>query len=90
MGGREKLQISVLLFAGPRELLGLDRVTLHVDPPTVGRLRAALVAVYPALAPLLPSCVFAVEEALVAPEAEHSHALRPKEEVALIPPVSGG
>ena len=80
----------MLLFAGPRELLGVDRVTLHVDPSTVAHLRAALLAAHPALAPLLPSCVFAVEEALVAPEAEESRALRPREEVALIPPVSGG
>jgi molybdopterin converting factor small subunit len=47
-------------------------------------------AAYPSLAPLLPSCVFAVSSSLVTAEEEALRALQPSEEVALIPPVSGG
>ena len=87
------LDIPLLLFAGPRELLGgVDRIIIHVSsvPATICGLRSSLLAAYPSLAPLLPSCVFAVQEALVTTEEEASRALQPSEEVALIPPVSGG
>ncbi len=86
------LDVTVLLFAGPRELLGVERVVIHVlsVPCTVGDLRSSLLAAHPCLAPQLPSCLFAVSAQLVIAEEEGTHALQPAEEVALIPPVSGG
>ena len=98
MGSRRRphkntLDVPLLLFAGPRELLGgVDRVIIHVSsvPATIGGLRSSLLAAYPSLAPLLPSCVFAVSSSLVTAEEEALRALQPSEEVALIPPVSGG
>ncbi len=82
----------MLLFAAPRELLGVERVIVHVSslPATVGGLRGSLLAAHPALSQLLPSCLFAVKEALVALEEEAAFHLKASQEVALIPPVSGG
>ena len=82
--------VQVLLFAHPTELLGGAPDTALALPPgaTLAALRAALLAQHPALAPLLPSCAFAIGEALIAREQEA--ATPAPAQVALIPPVSGG
>ncbi len=82
--------VTVLLFARPRELLGgapslLLRVPVNA---TVQDARAALAAAAPVLAPSLGSCVIAIDDAVVDPDAESSTLCAA--EIALIPPVSGG
>jgi molybdopterin synthase catalytic subunit/molybdopterin synthase sulfur carrier subunit len=68
-------------------LAGADSIDIDVEePPTVGRLRAALAARLPPLANLLRHALFAVNAEYVSSET----LLAPTDEVACIPPVSGG
>ena len=72
--------VSVRLFAGLRERAGAARVDVELpERATVADLMAAM-----ELAPR--SCVAAINLSYAAPEAE----LAPGDEVALVPPVSGG
>jgi len=77
-------EVRVRLFARARELVGADKVA--VAGSTVGDVRRALAAAYPALAALLPRSAFAVN----AEFADDALAVRPGDEVAVLPPVSGG
>ena len=81
------MTVSVLLFAGAREAAGAEAATVELPlGATVAQLRAALAAACPALAPLLPSCLLAVN----AEYAAEGATIAPGDDVALIPPVSGG
>jgi MoaE-MoaD fusion protein len=72
--------VSVRLFAGLRERAGSDRIEVELpEPATVGDLLAAL-----GLAPR--SCVAAINREY----ADSGSAIAPGDEVALVPPVSGG
>src|ERR687894_588849 len=72
--------VSVRLFAGLRERAGAARLDVELpDEATVGDLLAAM-----ELAPR--SCVAAINREYAAPEAP----IAPGDEVALVPPVSGG
>jgi len=78
---------NVLLFAGLKEVIGLP--SLEIELPagaTVDALRARVGQLYPAVDPLLPTTVCAVNEEYVDPD----HRLSEGDTVALIPPVSGG
>jgi len=81
------MKIQVRLFAAARQLVGQDHWELECGPePTVGRVREALETAFPALAPLMPFVRFAVNADYVpddTPLTEH-------DDVACIPPVSGG
>ena len=76
--------VTVRLFAQLRDLFGGDAVAVAAD--TVAGLRGALTALQPAAAPLLGRCRVAVNLEFV----DDDHAVTPADEVALIPPVSGG
>jgi molybdopterin converting factor subunit 1 len=79
--------VTVRLFALARERAGRSLVALDLpEPATVGDLRRALAAAYPELAPLVPSLLIAVE----AEYAADDRPVAPGDEVAAIPPVSGG
>jgi MoaE-MoaD fusion protein len=72
--------VSVRLFAGLRERAGSGRIDVELpDGATVGDLLAAM-----ELAPR--SCVAAINREYAAPDAR----IAPGDEVALVPPVSGG
>jgi molybdopterin converting factor small subunit len=74
--------ITLRAFARYREKLGFDRLELPLpDPPTLAALLAD-----PRLAGLPADALLAVNQAFAAPEAP----LRDGDEVALMPPVSGG
>lgn len=84
-----KLMITIrVLFLGPaKDLAGLDSITLEFpDSSSVTHLRQQLAASYPDLANLLSAIRFAVNETFV----EDDTVLQHDDEVALIPPVSGG
>lgn len=84
---RDAVSLRVLLFAAARDLAGADSVSIDVEPPaTAAAVLSTLGDRFPALAPLLPSCRLAVDQSFVAP----GHAVYPHDELALIPPVSGG
>lgn len=81
------MTLTVHLFARARELAGTD--TLAVELPagaTVAELRRALAARVQGLARLLEVSAVAVNHDF----ADESRVLDPADEIALIPPVSGG
>jgi len=81
------MTVRILLFAGLRERLRGDWVELELpEGATVAQLLAALGERHPALRDLLPPCRVAVEHEFVAAD----HPVRAGDEVAIIPPVSGG
>ena len=81
------MKVNVRLFAGLHDLLGQRRVTLELaDGATVAQLREQLGRQYPVVVPFLSTLVCAVDEEYVTAE----HPLRDGDDVALIPPVSGG
>jgi molybdopterin converting factor subunit 1 len=78
--------LTVHLFAAAKDLAGTDRVTVEVaDGATVADLRAELAKNRP-LATMLSRCSFAVNQEFVGDEV----AMQIGDEVAVIPPVSGG
>jgi sulfur-carrier protein len=80
-------QLSVRLFARLREVAGSDAVTVEVPPgTTVGDLRRRLSELWPLAAELVARSAVAVN----AEYAADDWTVRPTDEVALIPPVSGG
>jgi molybdopterin converting factor subunit 1 len=81
------MTVRILLFAGLRERLRSDWVELELpEDATVAQLLAALGERHPTLRELLPPCRVAVEQEFVSP----GHPVRAGDEVAVIPPVSGG
>jgi molybdopterin converting factor subunit 1 len=79
--------INVRLFAGLHDLVGKRDVVLDLpDGATVEQLRDRLGEEYPIVQPFLTTLVCAVDEEYVPPE----YVLREGEDVALIPPISGG
>ena len=81
------LTVSVRLFAQPKDIVRATSIDVRVsDGGTVADLRAAIADAHPRLAPLLPSCIFAVNDTF----ATDATVLRSVDVVALIPPVSGG
>jgi molybdopterin converting factor subunit 1 len=79
--------LTVHLFARARELAGADTLTLDLPGgATVSDLRRALVGLVPALARLLEVSAVAVNHDFT----EDSRVLGPTDELAVIPPVSGG
>lgn len=86
------VRIKVLMFAAARERAGVAEHWIEVPDGapqvlTLGGLQAAVLAAFPALAPLLPYLRWAVDEAFADDPAQP---LAPGQVVALIPPVSGG
>jgi molybdopterin synthase catalytic subunit len=82
----QRVQISVLLFAGLRERAGVDRVEVELpDGALVGDVLAAMGET--AVGPIAPrQCVVAVNRVYAAAD----EPVREGDEVALVPPVSGG
>jgi len=81
------VKVNVRLFAGLHDLIGQRQVSLELsDDATIADLREGLSSRYPVVTPFLSTLVCAVDEEYVSLE----HPLRDGDEVALIPPVSGG
>ena len=82
-----RMQRDVLLFAGAKQVVDSDRVTVELpDRATAADVLAALGEQHPQLGKMLPACRLAVDCTYVG-----SDDLIPEDsEVALIPPVSGG
>ncbi|MBN6189290.1 molybdopterin converting factor subunit 1 [Aneurinibacillus sp. BA2021] len=79
--------ITIKLFAAMAEEAGEDVLTLAWrDGLSTGEVKRWLGEQYPALAVRIPSAMIAVNQDFVAGE----EALRDGDEVAFIPPVSGG
>jgi molybdopterin converting factor subunit 1 len=81
------VQVTVLLFARLKELVGSGEVTLMIPSNgTVADIRAALGEAYPQTQSLLTHLLIAVDQEYAAPD---THIL-PNAEVVCFPPVSGG
>ena len=81
------MNVVVRLFAAAREIAGCDPISVEIpSPATVGALRTALNSALPALAPLAERSLIAVNAAY----ADDGATISANDEVALIPPVSGG
>ncbi len=81
------MRLRVLLFAAYREIVGEEEIAWSADPgTTVDVFLAAFLRRYPRLKPHRGSMMVAVNHAFAEPDA----ALRDGDEVALLPPVSGG
>ena len=81
------MTLTVQLFAALRELAGAESIVVELPPgATVASLRARLARQVPALAGLLAKSALAVNHDFAADD----RILQPADEVAVIPPVSGG
>jgi|GEM_PF-272736 molybdopterin converting factor small subunit len=79
--------VYVRLFARARDLAGAAVLCVELpDGATIAELRCRLAADYPALSSLLRRSALAVGDEFAA----DSLVLSPQQEVALLPPVSGG
>lgn len=77
----------MLFFAGAAERAGSRRLEIVYEPgDTVERVRDRVIACRPAIAPLIPTLLYALNEEYVTP----SSAVAPGDTLAFIPPVSGG
>jgi molybdopterin converting factor subunit 1 len=81
------MRVTVRLFAALRERVGARELVREAAPgATVADLWAALRAEFPGLAAAEPAVAFAVNQRYV----DRSHPLHDNDELAVIPPVSGG
>ncbi len=81
------MKVNISLFAGLHDLVGKRNLTLELtDGATVDQLRSKLGELYPVVVPYLATLVCAVDDEYVPVD----QALKDGDDVALIPPVSGG
>ncbi len=81
------MRLRVLLFATYREVVGVKELAWTADPgATLGQFLDAFLAAHPRLSPHRGSMMVAVNLAVADPSTE----LHEGDEVALLPPVSGG
>ena len=81
--------VIVRFFASLREAVGEDRLDLHVDEPCVSGVRARLATLLPAdalQALSAPGVRVCVNQTIV----RHDAGLEAGDEVAFLPPVTGG
>lgn len=83
----ETFVVQVRLFATLKELAGDDVVSIAIETnTTVDDLRQQLLNHHPQLSPALPSAIAAINQEYVFAD----HVIRPDDEIAFFPPVSGG
>ena len=81
------MMLHIQLFAGAQQALGAGYLEVELpDGATVSDLRDELMLIAPTLHAVLPHCLFAVDADYASDETE----LTSEQEIALIPPVSGG
>ena len=81
------MKIRVKLFALTQDLAGCEEVSLDLEEPiTVGAIRNKLGETIEALQPVLASCAFAVNNEYAVNTVE----VQETDEIACLPPVSGG
>lgn len=78
--------IEVLFFAAIKEKVGQDKWIVEEELMTIGQLKSKLLQSYPDLKQELNRSMFAVNEQF----AEDDTRLHSGDQVAIIPPVSGG
>ena len=86
------VDVTILFFARAREITAQSsqRITISDTDATIAAVRAALLVAHPALASVLPTAVFALNQNYVAVDDEGTTAVRASDEIAIVPPISGG
>lgn len=83
----DTLSVRVRLFASSRELIGKDEITVRLKAQTtVGDLRKTILEEYPALSSMKIPFMIVVNHGV----ADDSTVISHQDEVAILPPVSGG
>jgi MoaE-MoaD fusion protein len=82
------MKLHIHLFAGLVDLLGNNILTIPIDQETItaGELKELLIQQFPAASQTLNTCFLAVNQAYASDDTQ----LAESDEIALIPPVSGG
>lgn len=81
------MTVRVKFFASAREKAGTDEQRLELPSgATVGQMREELRSQFPSIANVLETCAFAVNQKYATPATQ----LRDGDELAILPPVSGG
>ncbi len=81
------INITVRLFAGHRDIVGANELQLQVEPATtVGAVWEQLITAHPRLAGYTGRLLYAVNQEFSTP----ATVLQAGDELAFIPPVSGG
>ena len=85
--GTNLLSVRLRLFAVYRERVGQEFIETSLNPgSTVADALAFLGELHPGTLPLMPTSMVAV----IREYADRAHVLQENDEIALIPPVSGG
>jgi MoaD family protein len=89
------MTINVRLFASLREVIGKSQITLHLssndgtsETITIGDLMKKIADAYPAIRSQIATVAISI--AINGKIANHKSILKDSDEVALLPPVSGG
>ncbi|SIO58652.1 molybdopterin synthase sulfur carrier subunit [Singulisphaera sp. GP187] len=81
------MQLTIRLFALAKQKAGRPEITLELpESATVAHLRQEIARTCPELAPLVSSLMVAINSEY----ADDQRSIKAGEEIALIPPVSGG
>jgi molybdopterin converting factor subunit 1 len=81
------MTVTVLLFAAAKDLVGADAVALELPAGgTVGDVKRSLARTHPQVASLLSRCAVAKNQEY----ADDAEVVAARDELAVIPPVSGG
>lgn len=83
------MRVRVLYFARSREVAGTGEQVFELEEGAdTEALLARILAAHPSLGSVMQTCVFALNQEYVRPQ--ERAALREGDEVAIIPPLSGG
>ncbi|MFL2869169.1 MAG: molybdopterin converting factor subunit 1 [Pirellulaceae bacterium] len=78
---------SIKLFAVAQQRIGQQEIKVTIEAPTtVADLRTAVTEQFPELTDVLPHCMIAVNTEYASP----ADSISDSDEIAIIPPVSGG
>jgi molybdopterin converting factor subunit 1 len=81
------MKIEVLLFAAAKDVFGTAKIELDLPAnSTVADLQQELIQRKPATAETLSRCAFSIDQQY----ANLESVIQPNQEIAVIPPVSGG
>jgi molybdopterin converting factor subunit 1 len=81
------MRITVRFFAVVRDRAGVAQIVVHAEPgATVATVVGSIATQFPAIAEVLPRVAFAVNQTYM----DRATFLHDGDELALIPPVSGG
>lgn len=92
-GSSDQVEVRVLFFAAAKDLAGCAGTTIRISPSSTPHfaLNSFVLPKFPSLAALAPYCALAVNlEYVDASEGAVAPPFRDGDELAIIPPISGG